>query len=61
MEPWIQGLEDSQFADVTVVGKSTEGRSIYMIKVSTGPGPSGVPKKAIFLDASTYIHGFIGH
>jgi len=61
IEPWIVGLP-AQFpglATVSVIGQSTEGRNIYLVKVSTGKDPSGNNKKVIFIDSNIHAREWI--
>jgi murein tripeptide amidase MpaA len=59
IEPWIQGLASYDVATVSTIGRSSEGRNIYMVKVSTGTLPNGRNKKVIFIDSNIHAREFI--
>lgn len=52
IESFVKELPSiNSIASVQSIGKSTEGRDIYAVKVSTSPNN----RKAIFIDASMYF------
>jgi len=61
IEPWIQGLPAAfpGLATVSIIGRSTENRAIYMVKVSTGAAPGGGNKKVIFIDSNIHAREWI--
>jgi murein tripeptide amidase MpaA len=59
IEEWIQSLDAIDIATVSTIGQSSEGRNLYMVKVSTGAGPGGNPKPAIFLDSNLHAREWI--
>jgi len=61
IETWLVGLP-TQFpnlASTEVIGRSTEGRNIYMVKVSTGRDGNGQNKKAIWIDSNIHAREWI--
>ncbi|XP_021959367.1 carboxypeptidase B [Folsomia candida] len=54
IETWLNGLS-SQYATVSVIGRSYNGLAIHAVKFSTG----GAPKKSVIIDANIHAREWI--